>query len=310
MKLLNWKVLILPAALLLLAWPALFSSYYVGLMVQALIFALFAMSLDLLVGSLGLPSLGHAAYFGTGAYTAGLMCLNVTSSFWICLVAGTGVGLIVAALFGFLAVRTKGASFLMITLALGQVLWGIAYKWRGFTGGDDGLSGISVPDLGLPIAVGSTGYYYLVLIIVGVMSLLLAVIVKSPFGLALRGIRESESRMRSLGYNVVLYKYACFVLAGGFAAVAGVLFLFYNRFVAPSDLGIVLSAKGLLMVILGGAGTLWGPALGAVIITMMEHIASAHMDRWIMLLGVIYVIVIMFFPRGIVGTLQNPEQQR
>jgi branched-chain amino acid transport system permease protein len=280
------------------------SSYYLSLVTQALIFALFAMSLDLLVGSLGLPSLGHAAYFGLGAYTAGVLSLKITPSFWLCLIGGTGAGLAIAALFGFLAVRTHGASFLMITLALGQVLWGIAYKWRSFTGGDDGLSGIPFPDLGLSfLALTQTSYYYVVLVVFGLASLFLTIIVRSPFGNALQGVRESESRMRSLGYNPVLYKYLCFVLSGGFASLSGVLFVFQNRFVGPSDLGIVVSAKGLLMVILGGAGTLWGPALGAVIVTLLEHIISAHIDRWIMLMGVIYVISIMFFPKGIVGTV-------
>lgn len=299
------KMLVLLLGLIFATWPLFLSSYYLGLITQALIFALFAMSLDLLVGTLGLPSLGHAAYFGVGAYTAGLLTFKVTQSFWLCLAAGTCVGLIVAVVFGFLAVRTHGASFLMITLALAQVLWGIAYKWRGFTGGDDGLSGIALPNFGFPLEVTETSYYYVVLIIVGLMSLFLKIVVASPFGAALKGIRESESRMRSLGYNAFLYKYLCFVIAGGVASVSGVLFLFYNRFVGPADLGIVLSAKGLLMVILGGAGTLWGPALGAVIITLLEHIASAHIDRWLMLMGVIYVTVIMFFPKGIVGTLRD-----
>ena len=304
------KMLVPIVGLIFATWPLFLSSYYLGLVTQALIFALFAMSLDLLVGTLGLPSLGHAAYFGVGAYTAGLLCLKVTQSFWICLVAGTGVGLLVAAVFGFLAVRTHGASFLMITLALAQVLWGIAYKWRAFTGGDDGLSGIGLPDFGFPLVVNETSYYYVVLIIVALMSLLLKILVDSPFGAALKGIRESESRMRSLGYNAFLYKYLCFVIAGGFAGVSGVLFLFYNRFVGPSDLGIAYSAKGLLMVILGGAGTLWGPALGALIITMLEHIISARIDRWLMVLGAIYVVSIMFFPKGIVGTLADRNKGR
>jgi branched-chain amino acid transport system permease protein len=292
------------AGLFLISSPLWLSSYYLGLLTQAIIFAVFAMSLDLLVGSLGLPSLGHAAYFGMGAYTAGLISLKLTNNLWLCLAAGTTSGLLLAALFGFLAVRTHGASFLMITLALGQVVWGIAYKWRSFTGGDDGLSGIPLPDINLPLAMKGTNYFYLVLIIVALLALGLALVAKSPFGVALKGIRESETRMRSLGYNTVLYKYLCFVLAGGFAGATGVLFLFYNRFVAPADLGVVLSAKGLLMVILGGAGTLWGPALGAVIITFLEHVASAYIDRWVMLMGAIYIVVVVFFPDGIVGTIK------
>ncbi len=303
------KIILAALALLFLSWPMFLSSYYLGLMTQALIFALFAMSLDLLVGTLGLPSLGHAAYFGMGAYTAGLLCLKVTQNFWITLVCGTVAGLIVAAVFGLLAVRTHGASFLMITLALGQVLWGIAYKWRAFTGGDDGLSGIGMPELGMAFVLTETSYYYLVLVIVGLMSAFLTIIVNSPFGAALKGIRESEYRMKSLGYNTFLYKYLSFVLAGGFAAVSGVLFVFYNRFVGASDLGVVLSAKGLLMVIFGGAGTLWGPAFGAVVITLLEHIISAHVEHWIMALGIIYVVVIMFFPKGIMGTLEGRARE-
>jgi branched-chain amino acid transport system permease protein len=297
------KMLILAVGLLL-GSPLWLSSYYLGLLTQAIIFAVFAMSLDLLVGSLGLPSLGHAAYFGMGAYTAGLISLKLTNNFWLCLLAGTASGLMLAALFGFLAVRTHGASFLMITLALGQVVWGIAYKWRSFTGGDDGLSGIPLPDVNLPLAMSRVNYYYVVLVIVVILAGLLALLVRSPFGVALKGVRESETRMRALGYNTVLYKYLCFVVAGGFAGAAGVLFVFYNRFVGPANLGVVLSAKGLLMVILGGAGTLWGPALGAVIITFLEHVASAHIERWVMLMGVIYIVVVVFFPEGIVGTIK------
>jgi branched-chain amino acid transport system permease protein len=279
------------------------------LMTQVLILALFAMSLDLLVGSVGLASLGHAAYFGIGAYTAGLVCLKLTANFWLCLIAGTCAALTLAGLFGLLAIRTQGASFLMITLALAQVVWGIVYKWRSVTGGDDGLSGISAPHVGLHLAITQISYYYLVLIIFSIAGLFLTIIVKSPFGQALAGIRESESRMRSLGYNPTLYKYLCFVLAGGFAGIAGVLFVFQQRFVGPSELGIVLSAKGLLMVILGGAGTLWGAALGAAIITLSEHIISSLVDRWIMILGIIYVTAIMFFPKGIVGTISGRRSE-
>lgn len=204
MKAPSLRVVLPSVALLLLLCPMLLSSYYLGLVTQALIFALFAMSLDLLVGTLGLPSLGHAAYFGMGAYTAALLSLKVTHSFWITLACGTVAGLVVAAVFGLLAVRTHGASFLMITLALGQVLWGIAYKWRAFTGGDDGLSGIALPELGMGFHVTQISYYFLVLVIVGVMSAFLTIVVNSPFGAALKGIRESEIRMRSLGYNTFI----------------------------------------------------------------------------------------------------------
>ncbi len=310
MKALRRRLLLLVVLAILLLLPLGLSSYHLSLSTQALIFGLFAMSLDLLVGSAGLPSLGHAAFFGMGAYTAGLISLHITNNLWVCLVAGTLSGLIVSVLFGFLAIRAGGSSFLMITLALGQVLWAIAYKWRSFTGGDDGLIGISLPNLGLPWGLTRTSYYYIVLAIVAFMSLVLSIVASSPFGLTLKGIRESEMRMTALGYHVSLYKYVAFVIAAGFASVAGVLFVFYNRFVGPSDLGIVLSAKGLLMVILGGAGTLWGPAFGAVMITLMENLISAFTGRWVMVLGVIYVLVIMFFPKGIMGAFRGGLQRK
>lgn len=308
MKFPRRNLLILLILVFLLLLPLGLSSYHLGLMTQALIFALFAMSLDLLVGSVGLQSLGHAAYFGMGAYTAGLIGQQITNNFWVCL--GTGIlgGLMVSAIFGFLAIRAGGSSFLMITLALGQVLWAIAYKWRSFTGGDDGLTGVRLPSLGLPWVLNRTSYYYLVLVMVTLMSLLLSIIVRSPFGLTLKGIRDGENRMTALGYNVALYKYTTFIIAAGFASTAGVLFVFYNRFVGPSDLGIILSAKGLLMVILGGAGTLWGPAFGAVMITLMENLISAITGRWVMVLGIIYVLVIMFFPKGLLGAFRKRGQ--
>lgn len=308
MKAFRRKLLPLGVLVVLLLLPLCLSSYHLSLLTQALIFGLFAMSLDLLVGWTGLPSLGHAAFFGMGAYTAGLISLHITNNLWICLVAGTVCGLFVSILFGFLAIRAGGSSFLMITLALGQVLWAIAYKWRSLTGGDDGLIGISLPKLSLSWELSRLSYYYIVLVIVVLMSLLLSIVATSPFGLTLKGIRDSEMRMTALGYYVSLYKYIAFIIAAGFASVAGVLFVFYNRFVGPSDLGIVLSAKGLLMVILGGAGTLWGPALGAVMITLMENLISAFTGRWVMVLGVIYVLVIMFFPKGIVGALRGGVQ--
>jgi branched-chain amino acid transport system permease protein len=295
---------------ILLLMPIVLSSYHLSLLTQALVFGLFAMSLDLLVGTAGLPSLGHAAFFGAGAYTAGLISLQMTNNFWICLLAGVVSGLMISGLFGFLAIRAGGSSFLMITLALGQVLWAVAYKWRSLTGGDDGLTGISLPTLGLSWGVTRMSYYYLVLAIVALMSLLLSIIARSPFGLTLKGIRDGELRMTALGYNVSLYKYTAFIIAAGFASTAGVLYVFYNRFVGPSDLGLVLSAKGLLMVILGGAGTLWGAAFGAALVTLMENLISTYTDRWVLVLGAVYVVVIMFFPKGILGPLRREMQRK
>jgi branched-chain amino acid transport system permease protein len=199
----------------------------------------------------------------------------------------------------------------MITLALSQVLWAIAFKWRTLTGGDDGLPGIRPPDLGFGLSLGDpTTFYAFVLSTFVLVTLFLHVLVRSPFGLTLKGIRESPSRMLALGYNVWLLKLVAFILAAVLAGTAGLLFTFYNRFVSPSDLSLVLSAKVLLMVTLGGAGTLYGPILGAAIIVLLENFLSAWTERWILILGLIYVASVVWAPNGILGFLASAGAHR
>jgi len=294
------------ALAVLIGLPAVLSSYQLSLLTKMLIFGIFAMSLDLLLGYAGLPSLGHAAYFGVAAYTVGLLALRVANNFWIDFPAGLLMAAAVSALFGLFALRTRGSYFLMITLALGQVLWGIAFGWRSLTGGDDGLPSVPRPRLPLPWALTEgVPFYYFVLICFALATGLLALVVSSPFGQALIGIRESERRMEVLGYDVWRYKYVAFVLAGLFAGLAGNLFVYFNGFVSPSYLNIVFSASALLMVILGGAGTLVGPAIGAAVIVGLENLISAYMERWVLVLGVIYVLVTLFAPRGLVGLVRQ-----
>ena len=282
--------------------PLALSSYQLGLATKMLIFALFAMSLNLILGYAGLPSLGHAAYFGVGAYTVGLLAVRVVDNFWLDFGAGLLAAGVTSALFGLLALRARGAYLLMITLALAQVLWGIAFGWRWLTGGDDGLPGVPRPGAGLPWSLSSgPSFYYFVLVVFVVATVALWVVVRSPFGVALVGIRESERRMQVLGYNTWLYKYVAFVLAGLIAGVSGNLFVYYNGFVSPAYLSIVFSAMALIMVILGGAGTLLGPALGSAAIVLLENVISASTERWLTVLGLIYVVVTMFAPAGIMG---------
>ncbi len=302
----SWLISVGAIAMLMLLLPYAVSSYYLGLASKILIFALFAMSLDLLLGYSGLASLGHAAFFGVSAYTVGLLTLRAGASAWLALTTGLLAAGVTGALFGLLALRTRGSYFLMITLALAQVLWGIASGWRSMTGGDDGLPNIPRPDLGLPWSLAdTTPFYYFVLLIVAAAAAILARIVRSPFGYALRGIRESESRMSALGYNVWRYKYVAFVLGGLFAGLAGCLYVYLNRFVSPDYVHVVRSAEVLLMVILGGAGTLVGPAIGAGLIILFENVVSTYTERWLMALGVVYVLVTLFAPRGIVGLVQE-----
>lgn len=293
------------ATLLLLVLPYLLEAYYVGLVAKILILALFAMSLDLLIGYTGMPSLGHAAYFGVAAYATGLLALRLHWNVWLALPAGVLIAALTAALFGLLALRTRGSYFLMITLALSQVLWGIAFGWRSLTGGDDGLPSVPRPVLGSWSLSGETPFYYFVLLVVGIATLLLIRIVSSPFGHALRGIRESDSRMLALGYDVWRYRFIAFVLAGTFAGVAGCLYAYLNGYVSPNYAHVIMSAEVLLMVFLGGAGTLFGPAFGAALIVWLENMISGYTERWLMLLGVIYVLVGMFAPSGLTGLARD-----
>ena len=283
-----------------LAAPFAAPSYYVGLLTKMLIYALFAMSLDLMIGYAGLASLGHAAFFGLGGYTMALLLMRAHASAWIAFPAGLVAATLGGAVFALLALRARGSYFLMITLALAQVVWGIAFGWRTLTGGDDGLPGIKRPVFFISFA-DQTPFYYLVATLVGLSALAMWAVTRSPYGLALRGIRDSETRMRAMGFNVWRHQFAAMAISAFFAGLAGCLFVYNNRFVSPDALHVVTSAEGLIMVIAGGAGTLFGPALGAGVIIFLEDFISSHTQRWLLVLGVIYVATTLFAPRGIVG---------
>ena len=283
----------------------LLPSYPLTLLTQALISAIFAMSLDVLLGYTGMPSLGHAAYFGVAAYAVAIVSVDAKAGFAVCLVTALVAAGATAALFGVLAIRATGTYFLMITLALGMVVWGLAFRWVSMTKGDNGISGVPRPgpgfgwDLSAPLP-----FFYFVLGCAALAWLALGLLVRSPFGLSLKGIRESESRMRSLGYNVWLHKYLAFVLSGLVAGFAGVLWAYYNGFVSPVDVQLVTSVEALLMVALGGSGTLVGPALGALLIVFLKNFVSVYTKRWLLILGAVYIGAILFAPRGIVGALR------
>jgi branched-chain amino acid transport system permease protein len=292
--------------LLLLISPPFLSSFLLTLLTQALIFAILAMSLDIILGYTGLASLGHAAYFGLGAYGVGILTTRYGAGFWVALPAGVLLALAVAAIFGLIALRATGVYFLMITLALGMVVWGLAHRWVTMTQGDNGISAIPRPDLGLPLSLAhSIPFYYFALAGFLIAFWILRVIVRSPFGQTLVGIRESESRMRTLGYHVWLHKYIGFVIAGGFGGFAGVLWAYYNGFVSPVDLQLATSVEVLLMVALGGRGTLLGPALGAAIIVLLKNLVSVYTHRWLLILGVVYIGTIVYAPEGIVGAVRQ-----
>jgi branched-chain amino acid transport system permease protein len=284
----------------LAAGPLVLSTYWTGLVTQMLVFAILAMSLDILLGYTGLPSLGHAGIFGVASYAVAVLSVRHQAGPWLSAGGGILAGTLLSATFGLLVSHVRDVYFLMITLALGMVLWGLSYRWIPMTGGDNGISGIPRLEaaLGLP-AAGPASFYYVALLVFALCAMAMAVLVRSPFGYSLRGIRESESRMRSLGFNTWLHCYLSYVIAGLFASVAGVVWAYYNGFVSPTYLDLTASSEVFLMVTLGGPGTLVGPAVGAGAIVLLKNVISAYTHRWLLILGTIYIVTIMIAPEGL-----------
>jgi branched-chain amino acid transport system permease protein len=286
--------------LLVAAFPLFGGDFYINLASQIFIASLFAASLNLLVGYGGLVSLGHAAWVGLAAYTSAWLYLRLglghIATAPLALLATT----LVAALFGWIALHASGLGFLMITLALTQVLWGTAYRWAAVTNGDNGLSGLTRPaPFGLSLDKPAAFYYFTLAI--AILALwLMAKFVASPFGAALRGTRDEPRRMAALGHNVWLVRWITFVYSGFWAAVAGLLFIYYHKYIHPTTLSLTSSAEALLGVIAGGAGTLAGPVVGAAIVLILKNYVSAYLERWNMLLGLVFVLIVIFMPDGVV----------
>jgi branched-chain amino acid transport system permease protein len=295
-KAFKWTFL-LALAIFLLCVPYLLSAYPQTLVTEILIFGLFAMSIDILAGVAGRTSLGHGAIFGTAAYIVAWSVAGAGGNPWIGALLGIAGATLLAAIFGALAVRTSGVYFLLLTLALGMVVWGVAYRWTSVTGAENGIRGVTRP----AAIQDPTAYYYFVLATVSVMALVIARFVRSPFGLALRGIKESAARMRTLGYNVPLTLAIGFTLSGFFAGVAGVLAVFLNNFVSPNSVALTQSTQGLLMVILGGVGTLWGGFVGAAVMITLQSLFSFYTERWASILGLMFILTMLFAPEGLVG---------
>jgi len=296
----NGRVLFSTVIALLIAGPPFLTSYWVGLLTQMMIFAILAMSLDILLGYTGLPSLGHAGVFGVAAYTVAVLSTAQHFGFWTCVIGGLLLGTLLSAAFGLLVSHVRDVYFLMITLALGLVLWGVSYRWIPVTGGDNGVSGIPRLEAhaGLPVS-GPIPFYYVTLCVFVVCAALMGLVVSSPFGLTLKGIRENESRMKSLGVNTWLHCYLSYVTAGVFASVSGVAWAYYNGFVSPTYLDLTASSELFLMVTLGGPGTLVGPVVGAAAIVLLKNVISAYTQRWLLILGSVYIVTILAAPDGL-----------
>jgi branched-chain amino acid transport system permease protein len=285
--------------------PLLLGDYYVNLASQILIAAVFALSLNLLVGYGGLTSLGHATYLGVAAYACAWIGLRLGYSPGFSALLALLSTLAVGGVFGLIALRATGLGFLMITLALSQVLWGLAYRWASVTNGDNGLSGIVRPaPFGLSLEAPAA-YYWFTLCVAAFAFVMIAVFVSSAFGSTLRGTRDQPRRMAALGHNVWMIRWITFIYAGFWGGVAGLLYIFYHKYIHPTSLSITSSAEALLSVIAGGSGTLTGPVAGALLVVVLKNYASAFIERWNMLLGFVFLAIVLLMPDGIVPGLQR-----
>ena len=289
------KTALLAGFALLVAVPFVVDGFQVALVTRGLVWATLALSVWFLLRILNLPSFGHAAFFGVAAYAAGL---SVTrwgiDNVFVALALSIALTCLVALPIALVAGRLGSISFLLVTLAFAEMLRSLSLRWRE-VGGSDGLVGVTRPDAWpLPLDLSEpVGYFYFALGILAVCALVLVVVVRSPFGGVLQGIRESEDRMSALGYNPVAYRVAAFVLSAAIAGAAGVVQAYLNRFVNPEDLGALVSARGLLIVVIAGTAV-WAPVLVAVVLTVGEDALSTQTDRWLAIIGVVYVLVALF----------------
>jgi branched-chain amino acid transport system permease protein len=296
---------------LAIVWiPWLGSRYYTFLATDIVILALFATSLNLLLGSTGLVSFGHAAYFGIGAYACGILTKTHGWPFLAGLGAAPLAAAAFAAFFGFFCVRLTRIYFAMLTLAFAQIVWAICLKWNSVTGGEQGMPSVPYPNLdwmnAVPFLAGlrvGEKYYLVALLVVAICFALLRMIVHSPFGRMLTVIRENRERAQFLGINVRRYELAAFVIAGAFAGVAGALFGIFNRGVFPDFAYWSKSAEVLIMTLLGGMGHFWGPAVGTAMLLWLHQQITAYTQYWPFILGVILIVLLFALPGGIVGGL-------
>jgi branched-chain amino acid transport system permease protein len=296
------------AALVALAVaPWALARHQLSILTDLLIFGLFALSLDLIMGYTGMVSFGHAAYFGLGAYASALVLIHFAQPVPVALVAGALLAGVIAIPVGWFSTRAKDIYFAMLTLAFAQLLYTVAYKWRDLTGGSDGIAGVPKTALywGGPSLASGPAFYAVVAVSVVVSLFVCRAIVASPFGRALQAIRENERRFLALGRDPRPFKLAVFVIAAVFAGLAGALFAPFRGFASPEVMFWVLSGQGLMMVITGGIGTLVGPIIGAMVFILVQEILSSYTEHWMIFTGAIFVLMVIFLPGGLVGTARR-----
>jgi branched-chain amino acid transport system permease protein len=280
--------------------PALVGPFWMTLLTQIYIYGLLALAVDLLLGHTGLFSICHASFFAVAAYTVAILEARYGQPTVVAAPAGILAGTLLALVFG-VAVRTRGVYFILITIALGYIVWGAVYRWASFTGGDNGITNVPPPSVAGVTVASQTAYYYLVVAVVLVCAAGYRVLISSPFGLSLRGIKASESRMRSLGYRTSMHLYTAFVISGAIASLAGVLYVYYNRFVNPVSASFQISVEVTLMAIVGGTGTIIGPFLGSGIVLGLRNWVSGFFELHATVMGLVFIATILWAPDGIVG---------
>ena len=294
---------IILAGLFLLFLP--FMTPYKALASQMLVFAIFALGYDIAFGYTGLLSFGHAAFFGLGAYGTGLTLIHLSIPAPLAILIGVTISLLIAFPIGFLSIRRRGIYFAMVTLAFAQMIYFIAFKWRSLTGGDDGLHGVPRPPLGLIDLRSELVLYYFILFFF-ILSVVLGIrIIRSPFGKTLECLRENEDRARSIGYNPTRYKLISFVISASFAGLAGGLYTLLQNFVPLFALGLDTSGDVVLMTLIGGMGTLYGPIMGAMGLVYLKDLLSSYTNIWPLFLGLLFVVSILTFRKGVFKELKE-----
>jgi branched-chain amino acid transport system permease protein len=283
---------------------------YTALGTRLLVMALAAMSLNFLLGFTGVLSFGHAAYFGLGAYGVGMTIRYLVPSTPVGILVGVAVGTIAAAIIGSLIVRLRGVYFAMATIAFGQVFYFIAFRWNSITGGDDGLSGwhrmpINVGIGTVDILSNGTAFYYFVLACFAIAVAVMAGLLRSPFGRTLLAIRENERRARFLGVPIEQHIWLSFVISCFFVSLAGTLYALLNNFADPHGLRWDQSGEFVIMSVLGGMRSLWGPLIGAAIFVVVQDYISSRTENWMSFIGLLFVLVVLFFPRGVLGIIRR-----
>jgi len=283
---------------------------YTELACRILVLGLAAMALNFLLGFTGVLSFGHAAYFGLGAYGAAMTLRYLAPSTPLSIVVGVVVGTIAAAIIGAMIVKLRGVYFAMVTIAFGQVFYFITFRWNSVTGGDDGLTGWKRQALKLGFATvdilhNDKAFYYMILVLFAAAVALMAVLLRSPFGRTLIAIRENERRARFLGIPVEQHIWLSFVISCFFASLAGTLYALLNNFTDPRALYWGQSGNFVIMAVLGGMRSFWGPLVGAAIFVVLQDYVSTQTENWMSFVGLFFVLVVLFFPRGVLGILRR-----